>query len=132
MEASELRVGSIIWFKNALDPNGFAVVNMVHPSIIRTDQGEAYINQCIPIPLNEEWLKRFGFELSYTYDNESYFVREGFDILSDYGATNFIIGERFGLECGYYENFTPCKHVHQLQNLYFALAGSELTLSGGE
>jgi hypothetical protein len=71
--------------------------------------------QAEPIPLNEEWLVKFGFD--------------------DLGAYGWGIGYfhiRFrNLHKFYFplENrIIRVKHVHQLQNLYFALTGEELTI----
>ncbi len=71
-----------------------------------------------PIPLTEEWLERFGF----TFDTVCYYKDE------------FLIGAfkdgyawlRFGTldrEC------LELTYVHQLQNLYSALTGTELELN---
>jgi hypothetical protein len=66
------------------------------------------------IPITEDWLLKFGFEM-YEFDNKTpqfrfkemlIIYREGF--LYDYGT---------GLKIDY---------VHQLQNLYFALSQQEL------
>ena len=67
-----------------------------------------------PIPLTEEWLLKFGFEVykfdhkenQYRFKDRLIVIRD--NLFYDYG-TGVII-----------------KHVHQLQNLYFALTGEEL------
>jgi len=76
-----------------------------------------------PIPLTEEWLFRFGFHnKSQTTD---YYFNLGSFIIGGTGKRLFpsIHGES-GLEA--FGNET--KYVHQLQNLYNALTGEELTL----
>tara|TARA_R110001606_G_scaffold397351_2_gene573579 strand:- start:407 stop:775 length:369 start_codon:yes stop_codon:yes gene_type:complete len=77
-----------------------------------------------PIPLTEEWLVKFGFDT-----NTGGYWQIGFDKCERLG---FQMGGR--IETGIHlideidsEIGTPCKHVHQLQNLYFALTGEELT-----
>jgi len=66
-----------------------------------------------PIPLTEEWLIKFGF------DGQDYNLftielsRNQFMILKDEWL--IVISNN-------------CKYVHQLQNLYFALTGEELTI----
>lgn len=83
-----------------------------------------------PIPLTEEWLLRFGF---INHDGEGIEFKRH---LPNGNATDLII-EFDGLsqntllqrdtESGYVyiENVT---HIHQLQNLYFALTGEELEI----
>jgi hypothetical protein len=74
-----------------------------------------------PIPITEEWLLRLGFEktMSWTFAKELI----GNNILVYYlGEKGFSIG---------FKNYSDfkCDQVHQVQNLYFALTGEELTLT---
>jgi hypothetical protein len=76
-----------------------------------------------PIPLTEEWLVKFGFE-------EDGFIAEYFDV-DTYKKNGFAfyyspIGDSLA-SFGLAEIIFP-KYVHQLQNLYFALTGEELTI----
>lgn len=72
-----------------------------------------------PIPLTEEWLLRFGFEKSRL----GYFtVFCGNNVMSvccfdDFSRVQIVT-----------QTVSTINHVHQLQNLYFALTGEELTL----
>lgn len=77
-----------------------------------------------PIPLTEEWLLKFGFEKAplvdkylkgyFTYDSKlKYFTY--FTDIEDGGYENIIIQKE------------KLKYVHQLQNIYFAITGKELT-----
>jgi hypothetical protein len=70
-----------------------------------------------PFLLNEGWLLKFGFEKhefdmgvapQYRWKNRLIVVRDGCFV--DYGTS------------------TQLKHVHKMQNLYFALTGEELTM----
>ena len=76
-----------------------------------------------PIPLNEDWLVRFGFELvEKQYDAQEFNVYK-----NSYFTWNSNHGWWF---CNInIENKAKIKYVHQLQNLYFALTGIELTLT---
>lgn len=82
-----------------------------------------------PIPLTEDWLVKFGFEV--TDDNpkqKSYY--EG-DILFDMVCFKFSNSEKKGSNGGFYcyeinDGNTYINSVHQIQNLYFALTGQEL------
>lgn len=79
-----------------------------------------------PIPLTEEWLIKFGFES----DDKDFFNKDGFD----FDLTRH--GERWVL--AHYDNeaHSSCsffahdliQNVHQLQNLFYALTGEELTI----
>ena len=76
-----------------------------------------------PIILTEEWLYKFGFEENGVdkKENEKYrkYWSEGkFDV---YKIISFYLDNNKSHE-------PDIKYVHQLQNLYFALTGEELTL----
>lgn len=69
---------------------------------------ETYIR---PIPLTEEWLKKFGFKKFKNYN--------------DWSKGGFILhGRKRGFVLR--KSAPDVKSVHQLQNLYFALTGEEL------
>jgi hypothetical protein len=70
-----------------------------------------------PIPLTEEWLVKFGFKKDEYY--------------------NAIVKQPIELHvqdniywCDILWNSMEIKHVHQLQNLFFALTGEELIIDG--
>ena len=71
-----------------------------------------------PIPLTEEWLFKFGFDNKFNK-----------------GKINIIPKGRLGYKNGrtYFNSWTILEkqpdYVHELQNLYFALTGEELTLN---
>ena len=69
-----------------------------------------------PIPLTEEWLFKFGFKLVESHDDHLYYLEE----------TDFSLNRSFQFN-NYYKRI-ELKYVHQLQNLYFALTGEELTI----
>lgn len=75
-----------------------------------------------PLPLTEEWLKRFGFE---EYHNNPRLER--FYVLKS-GYYPFQLYVDRGCEI-YFTPNVRLKTVHQLQNLYYALTSEELTLS---
>jgi hypothetical protein len=107
MKANELRIGNYI-----LNENGNVV--LLCKSRFRV-MIKGNINYQ-PIPLTEEWLLRFWFERSGLY-----FVKSQVYIYDEYGLTDTGFEYRF--------NYTQIKlmYVHELQNLYFALTGEELT-----
>ena len=79
---------------------------------------------CQPIPLTEEWLLKFGFEHAYTssYPEYTRYCINSFSV-SSWGKQKLICLGDFESE---YD--IEIQHVHQLQNLYFALTGEELKL----
>jgi hypothetical protein len=105
MKANELRIG------NYYDHNGS--VNKVTPNTIE----EVWIAERTwvkPIPLTKEWLIKFKFE-EIEKDCRTFFKKEKFKVeLSNGGNV-------------YYNRHKFISSVHQLQNLYFALIGEELT-----
>jgi hypothetical protein len=115
MEANELRIGNYVKMPNLIKP--------IKVSIIDTTQNSTK-TKAQPIPLTEEWLLNFGFELLYTgkfrkvYDF-SKDLRFGYQ--DNYGLANIESSVTF---VG--NSFKHIKYVHQLQNLYFALTGNEL------
>jgi hypothetical protein len=72
-----------------------------------------------PIPLTEEWLVRFGFEKSAFNEN----VYSNKSIILDKRKLGWLLCDNS------IDNLKHIKHVHQLQNLYFALTQEELTLN---
>ena len=79
------------------------------------------------IPLTEEWLFKFDFKLIIESSNISKWFIGYNPITHDYLfiITQFIDENRFFFKNG----FHTIKHIHELQNLYFALTGEELTLN---
>ena len=85
-----------------------------------------------PIPLTEDWLKRFGFE---RLDSENEFDKDMFSrsAISTKGRKLPFIIERClngsYSPALYMDVHEEIIHIHQLQNLYFALTGEELKLN---
>lgn len=73
-----------------------------------------------PIQLNEEWLLKFGFEKEY-----GAFKLKGLKCwLTKYTSEPNLYSVNVGNI-----KLSTLKYVHELQNLYFALTGSELTVA---
>ena len=111
MKATELRIGNWVMYSSIIKVNENKIIECVdHP------------DRFAPIPLTEEWLERFGFVKCDT----PHYSRGEFYILRDfYYWTSYS-----GLVVNGYDPIDEVsiivKHVHQLQNLYFALTGKEL------
>lgn len=91
------------------------------------DNWFGYANMFNPIPLTDEWLKKFGFFSKYKHCNVRWNIL-GFDIqqISDEDDDGNKIPQE---QIFYYQYMYEIKYVHQLQNLYFALTGEELTIN---
>ena len=76
------------------------------------------------IPITEELLLKLGFEVIY---------RSNFTLRLDH-KENFKFGARWNLVNGHFhirfigEQFANIKCIHELQNLYFSITGSELQI----
>ena len=113
MEAKELRIGNYINFNGVDIQCGYAVIT----DIRQKEKGltNEYLSTIIykPILLTEEWLLKFGF----SGDKE-------------YGwSFNYVLIITNGEHFDYWgaDNVIDLRYIHQLQNLYFALTGEELT-----
>ena len=74
-----------------------------------------------PIPLTEEWLLKFGFERidgMWTISNFNGYLTKYLPLNGENGYKYFVS------HCG----MLNIRFVHQLQNIYFALTGEELTI----
>jgi hypothetical protein len=74
------------------------------------------------IPLTEDWLLKFGFDLinneyhqSRNHELKLYWTVNKNKMIPEFNEKRFVTGYDF-------------KYVHQLQNLYFILTGEELTI----
>jgi hypothetical protein len=118
MEAKDLRIGNLVYIGGQI--NEIELVDFV----------DIYENYTIgiykPIPLTEEWLLKFGFksdDISWEYSKRL----GNFYIMYDIEINSIYIND--GSRYDGADIPKEIKHVHQLQNLYFALTGQELTLN---
>lgn len=126
MKASELRLGNLVWCfdKQVAEISTIGYdgcwANLLDPEAMQSTSQDVDMNYIQPIPLTKEWLTQFGF--------------------SNNGYGEFVKG-RYMIDCEYTDKglFEFCilgkalpdmevEYVHQLQNLYFALTGKELTI----
>jgi len=124
MEVRELRIGNYLQCKITQES---VVIKMIDSQcdVCSLNDGLCDLELLEPIPLTEEWLLKFGFELqldgSYQKNDFSIFLDKRFNTnlyLQDNEKGSF---KWFGYEC-------KVIHVHQLQNLYFALTNEELKI----
>jgi hypothetical protein len=132
MKATELRIGNWVQFRHTETPVLITLADFVR------EYKEEHLEDYEPIPLTEEWLERFGFEnganknyksiklpktsikdaylfVNYVTDSRLPYARRGIALVDDFEEETEISID------------IEIKHVHQLQNLYFAITGVELT-----
>ena len=126
LRANELRIGNIIDLGHRIGKIGHIGFNTITVfDLEETQDTLERLKRAKPIPLTEEWLVKLGFEYRgnlFIKEMDNQLIAIGKDL--SYGLyrsfENYSIGSSFG-------NGRKLHHVHQLQNLYFALTGEELT-----
>jgi len=109
MKANELRIGNYVVFNYQNEKPKEVEVRYVAKDLA--------IGFMEPIPLTEDWLLKFGFEQDgELFHNQIALYKNG------------VGGFNYNVNYFEHENLEEIKHVHQLQNLYFALTGEELTI----
>ena len=114
MKANELRI-----YNYVLAEVGLPSLN-IHCILANdiVDISKGFVNVS-PIPLTEEWLLKFGF----TQCENEYWYEKGFFGISHEGCVNLQ-----GRGNNEFVAEAVIKYVHQLQNIYYALTGSELQI----
>lgn len=111
MKASELRIGNLIYRAGHLAEVGFETLKLC------TQRNAQFNRDFSAIPLTEDWMERFGFE-------------EGRLPIND--DASFIVQQGGTLSLAMEDDIFYLRHiesVHQLQNLFHALTGKELTIN---
>jgi len=111
MKANELRIGNWVMVFPVKHPQ--QVCDVMFDSVNTESVFGQHYGEVDPIPLTEDWLLRFGFEKMHdgNYWNKKLCIRK----------------DRNEFYALYEQGRIYIQHVHQLQNLYFALTGEELT-----
>lgn len=117
MKSIELRIGNYI-----IQGGLVTIVEQLEKSINDWDRtNHKRTIDCQPIPLTKEWLLKFGFDNKFNK-----------------GKINIILKGRLGYKNGrtYFNSWAILEkqpdYVHELQNLYYALTGEELTIINQE
>jgi hypothetical protein len=121
MKASELRIGNLILGEvDDWKVGRVVAINVIggHDVSLDIDSVSYLIKDLQPIPLTEEWLGKFGFE-----NERGLFKKNG--IIVGLDGDDSIKGQ---YSVPYDGEFLKVSHVHQLQNLFFALTGEELEI----
>tara|TARA_R110001606_G_scaffold58220_4_gene139654 strand:- start:18316 stop:18678 length:363 start_codon:yes stop_codon:yes gene_type:complete len=113
MKATELRIGNLVQDRHSEE---CGMIDIVVLGIIDTMENHSYE----PIPLTEDWLKRFGFEIKKGAWGTSAEIRIGRVRYVLYQNGNvWSINPTDGFRVDF-------KYIHTVQNHYFALTGQEL------
>lgn len=114
MKASELRIGNWVYEPYPEDEGGLTPTQIDSDSIQTHDQND----WAKPIPLTEEWFMKLDFD----YDEDT----DTWSLLTSLGRLDFMF--EIYISDTYFYKHICLRNVHQLQNLYFALTGKELTV----
>lgn len=139
MKATELRIGNIV--ATAPIGGGIRIPNYKYPFVIHSigmqcecfnlgdnpatqaELPDFHITDLVGIPLTEEWILKFGFEkvshVSYRKVNNDLDFQIILSATGNGYNTASAITKR------------PIRTVHDLQNLYYALSGEDLSTSVG-
>jgi hypothetical protein len=129
MKAKELRIGNLVNGVLTQKPyiiDAWALREMESGNYQNSQDTETKVFE--PIPLTEEWLLKFGFiRHHYDYANDVIYIKNIADNEIDnaefeWGVYPNELGSGIQIK-----NRKSLKYVHEIQNLYFALIGEELT-----
>lgn len=131
MEPTELRIGNFIQYNSPDHSICFdLVVGINYSDDFHVHMVELHgrtpinINGISPIPITPEWLERLGFEREEQKISNCDVYKKGFyKIHVNPFGTIYFSHYTMG---GFY--LSELKSIHQLQNLYHALTGQELTV----
>ena len=143
MKANELRIGN--YYRAGLEIKGSreAKLNPMDGNrVIRLaiEHFQVFVNAPMiveminPIELTEEWLVKFGFVTDgVTFDREVPFVFHYGYRFSLYNTGNAVDFNRSGWAVRVFQSkqtieIGRIQHVHQLQNIFFALTNEELNI----
>ena len=124
MKATELRIGNYYQYASDRGITYTQVQEIKRNQFgLLSDFDGTNFEICKPIVLTDEWLLRFGFKYSLKLDDFMFKDQNDVFEIQPYkkGFLNLVI---------WHDNeiLQEIKYVHQLQNLYFALTGEELSL----
>ncbi|NRA94432.1 MAG: hypothetical protein HRU26_17505, partial [Psychroserpens sp.] len=119
----ELRIGNWLYRKGDNE-------NMYEVDWITIKEAHNYQ----PIPITEEWLEKFGFEkesIEKAYFRVLIYSMRLNEKLIEIKIEMWKGNDEWEDYYSFYKNWdymNSCQHIHQLQNLYYALTGEELKM----
>jgi hypothetical protein len=119
MKPNELRIGNLFIEENSNEI--IEVIELTKKDITFTGDFKGKW-QAKPIEITHEWLLKFGFEIltdaKKGFKSTSYSYRKGISIC---------IGFNYGVVTVDFWQGNEKKYIHELQNFFFAISGTELT-----
>jgi len=109
MKATEFRIGNLVLWQNEIA----CIAQILELEVVFKCGDIGFIKDCQPIQITKDWLLKLGFE-----ETEFCFRLGTFFLTKSKQAERFFYQD--------YKNRFIVMHVHQLQNLYFALYEEEL------
>ena len=127
MKTTELRLGNLVKNQKGVAESIQGIYTIPDHIEVLTETHVGLADDFTPIPLTEEWLERFGFERDEEYDEGGLvdyrltLMKNSLEFVSFWNSEEItgVNQPQTGVDVEY---------VHQLQNLYFALTGQELTI----
>jgi hypothetical protein len=122
LQANELRIGNRVEY--ILDEGKLNREEYYwHLNIINAEDilwlSKNYDTNYRPIPLTEKWLLKFGFKK----ESDSFYRKKESNLIEVLFHDNGIMVTNQSVSLNHIQ------YIHQLQNLYFALTGFELTIN---
>ena len=140
MKATELRIGNYVWDDYSGEMIVWAISNNINTPLsdiglkkkAHLPSGGYKIKNIAPIPLTEQWIKDFGLTATLEYGGYGYILGNMiiFKVRSHgrsedwFYEIEYCSGDEIEDRTNIIQRYD---YVHQLQNLYFALTGKELT-----
>ena len=123
INAKDLRLGNLILKNGKIYEITTLFFVDLHDGTVRENYNNSYVIE--PIKLTEELLNKLGLNVNKWFCENSYCVVEDKTGDTSYGWCMKVqnASHTKEIEFGYF------KYVHELQNLYYALTGSELTVA---
>lgn len=126
IDAKELRIGNWVRSVYPINKEPFQVYPMWFKQLPTDKDHNLIVNNWKPIPLTEQWLLDFGFDkkgLTYVIENRQMILAVCID-----GSCGLYNSLDYFNRGSSFNRIVKINHVHQLQNLYFALTGEDLHL----
>ena len=121
----DIRIGNLVNFNSReyeIENISNQIIHLVDCDVRPKD---IHPTNLYPIPLTEDWLVKLGFSRKDYRDNYIGIEVKGSGIITDF----VVATEEFGIIYELREYFiVTLEYVHQLQNLFHAITGKELTL----
>ncbi len=113
MKAQELRIGNYL---KIIETNQDTEIYLLGIQHILECEVKGIPSNYSPIPVSPEWLEKLGFENKHI-----------FKIKGNFSMSKHPYRDDIYHLVGYANSIIVIEYVHQLQNLFFALTGEELT-----